>query len=48
MSAEPLTGPHPVLWTRHQDGAGDHGSSTYPTCEGLGLLKMDFLGLPQP
>jgi DNA polymerase III subunit alpha len=43
MSAEPLTDHIPV-WTRHQDGAVIT-QFDYPTCEGLGLLKMDFLGL---
>ena len=43
MSAEPLTDHIPV-WTRHYDGAVIT-QFDYPTCEGLGLLKMDFLGL---
>jgi DNA polymerase-3 subunit alpha len=43
MSAEPLTDHIPV-WTRHQDGAVIT-QFDYPTCESLGLLKMDFLGL---
>src|SRR6266702_2749835 len=43
MSAEPLTDHLPV-WTRHADGAVIT-QFDYPTCEGLGLLKMDFLGL---
>jgi DNA polymerase-3 subunit alpha len=43
MSAEPLTDHIPV-WTRHQDGAVIT-QFDYPTCEALGLLKMDFLGL---
>src|SRR5579862_5836964 len=43
MSAEPLTDYIPV-WTRHQDGAVIT-QFDYPTCEALGLLKMDFLGL---
>src|SRR5439155_1336233 len=43
MSAEPLTDHIPV-WTRHADGAVIT-QFDYPTCEGLGLLKMDFLGL---
>jgi DNA polymerase-3 subunit alpha len=43
MSAEPLTDHIPV-WTRHTDGAVIT-QFDYPTCEGLGLLKMDFLGL---
>jgi len=32
------------VWTRHADGAVIT-QFDYPTCEGLGLLKMDFLGL---
>src|SRR5579863_1599539 len=43
MSAEPLTDHIPV-WTRHADGAVIT-QFDYPTCEGMGLLKMDFLGL---
>src|SRR5215475_2052922 len=43
MSAETLTDHIPV-WTRHTDGAVIT-QFDYPTCEGLGLLKMDFLGL---
>jgi len=43
MSAEPLTDHIPV-WTRHSDGAVIT-QFDYPTCEALGLLKMDFLGL---
>jgi DNA polymerase III subunit alpha len=43
MSAEPLTDHIPV-WTRHADGAVIT-QFDYPTCEDLGLLKMDFLGL---
>jgi DNA polymerase III subunit alpha len=43
MSAEPLTDHIPV-WTRHNDGAVIT-QFDYPTCEDLGLLKMDFLGL---
>ena len=43
MSAEPLTDHIPV-WTRHSDGAVIT-QFDYPTCEDLGLLKMDFLGL---
>jgi DNA polymerase III subunit alpha len=43
MSAEPLTDHIPV-WTRYPDGAVIT-QFDYPTCEGLGLLKMDFLGL---
>ncbi|MBV8575194.1 MAG: DNA polymerase III subunit alpha, partial [Acetobacteraceae bacterium] len=43
MSAEPLVDHIPV-WTRHSDGAVIT-QFDYPTCEDLGLLKMDFLGL---
>ncbi len=43
MSAEPLTDHIPV-WVRPNDGAVIT-QFDYPTCEGLGLLKMDFLGL---
>src|SRR5579862_8523117 len=43
MSAETLTDHIPV-WTRHTDGA-IITQFDYPTCEDLGLLKMDFLGL---
>jgi len=43
MSAETITDHIPV-WTRHADGAVIT-QFDYPTCEGLGLLKMDFLGL---
>jgi DNA polymerase-3 subunit alpha len=43
MSAEPLVDHIPV-WTRPADGAVIT-QFDYPTCEGLGLLKMDFLGL---
>ncbi|GAA4954230.1 DNA polymerase III subunit alpha [Yinghuangia aomiensis] len=43
MSAEPLTDNIPV-WTRHSDGTVIT-QFDYPTCEDLGLLKMDFLGL---
>ena len=43
MSAETITDHIPV-WTRHSDGAVIT-QFDYPTCEGLGLLKMDFLGL---
>jgi DNA polymerase-3 subunit alpha len=43
MSAEPLTDHIPV-WTRYPDGAVIT-QFDYPTCEALGLLKMDFLGL---
>ncbi len=43
MSAEPLTD-HIPLWKREADGA-IITQFDYPTCETLGLLKMDFLGL---
>jgi DNA polymerase-3 subunit alpha len=43
MSAEPLVDHIPV-WTRPADGAVIT-QFDYPTCEALGLLKMDFLGL---
>src|SRR6201996_7899332 len=43
MSAEPLTD-HIPIWVRPNDGAVIT-QFDYPTCEGLGLLKMDFLGL---
>ncbi|WP_300604374.1 DNA polymerase III subunit alpha [Trebonia sp.] len=43
MSSEPLTDHIPV-WTRNTDGAVIT-QFDYPTCEALGLLKMDFLGL---
>jgi DNA polymerase-3 subunit alpha len=43
MSAEPLTDHIPV-WMRPQDGS-IITQFDYPTCETLGLLKMDFLGL---
>jgi DNA polymerase-3 subunit alpha len=43
MSAEPLTEHVPVSM-RPQDGAVIT-QFDYPTCESLGLLKMDFLGL---
>jgi DNA polymerase-3 subunit alpha len=43
MCAEPLADHIPV-WTRHTDGAVIT-QFDYPTCEDLGLLKMDFLGL---
>ena len=42
MSAEPLLGTVP-LW-RRDDGAIITGWD-YPSCEAIGLLKMDFLGL---
>ena len=43
MSAEPLIDHLPV-WKREADGA-IITQFDYPTCEELGLLKMDFLGL---
>ncbi|MGB6038635.1 MAG: DNA polymerase III subunit alpha, partial [Gordonia sp. (in: high G+C Gram-positive bacteria)] len=43
MSSEPLTDAIPV-WKRPQDGAIITGWD-YPSCEAIGLLKMDFLGL---
>ncbi|BBX22544.1 DNA-directed DNA polymerase [Mycolicibacter terrae] len=43
MSSEPLIDAIP-LWKRPQDGAIITGWD-YPSCEELGLLKMDFLGL---
>ncbi|MEU4803279.1 DNA polymerase III subunit alpha [Actinosynnema sp. NPDC023587] len=43
MSAEPLMDHIPV-WRRPQDGS-IITQFDYPTCETLGLLKMDFLGL---
>jgi len=43
MSAEPLTD-HVPVWTRYPDGAVIT-QFDYPTCESLGLLKMDFLGI---
>ncbi|UGT60738.1 DNA polymerase III subunit alpha [Nocardia asteroides] len=43
MSSEPLTDAIPV-WRRAQDGAIITGWD-YPSCEAIGLLKMDFLGL---
>ncbi|MFA4082014.1 DNA polymerase III subunit alpha [Mycobacteroides salmoniphilum] len=43
MSSEPLTEAIP-LWRRAQDGAIITGWD-YPSCEAIGLLKMDFLGL---
>jgi DNA polymerase-3 subunit alpha len=43
MSSEPLTEAIPV-WKRPQDGALITGWD-YPSCEAIGLLKMDFLGL---
>ena len=43
MSSEPLLEAIP-LWRRPQDGAVITGWD-YPSCEAIGLLKMDFLGL---
>ncbi|GAB7070771.1 DNA polymerase III subunit alpha [Mycobacterium hodleri] len=43
MSSEPLIDAIP-LWKRPQDGAVISGWD-YPSCEAIGLLKMDFLGL---
>src|SRR6201999_1515083 len=43
MSAEPLTD-HIPIWVRPNGGAVITHFD-YPTCEGMGLLKMDFLGL---
>ncbi|MFE7742124.1 DNA polymerase III subunit alpha [Nocardia sp. NPDC057455] len=43
MSSEPLMDAIPV-WRRPQDGAIITGWD-YPSCEAIGLLKMDFLGL---
>ncbi|WP_344784371.1 DNA polymerase III subunit alpha [Gordonia caeni] len=43
MSCDPLTDAIPV-WKRAQDGAIITGWD-YPSCEDIGLLKMDFLGL---
>ncbi|RZS34848.1 DNA polymerase-3 subunit alpha [Herbihabitans rhizosphaerae] len=43
LSAEPLMDTIP-LWKRPQDGS-IITQFDYPTCESLGLLKMDFLGL---
>ena len=43
MSSQPIQGVIPV-WARPQDGAIITGFD-YPSCEDIGLLKMDFLGL---
>ncbi|WP_131746663.1 DNA polymerase III subunit alpha [Frankia sp. Cppng1_Ct_nod] len=43
MSAEPIV-EHIPVWRRDADGA-IITQFDYPTCETLGLLKMDFLGL---
>ena len=46
MSSQPLMDTIPVM-KREQDGA-IITQFDYPTCEALGLLKMDFLGPAQP
>ena len=43
MSAEPLTDHVPVM--RREDDGAIITQFDYPTCETLGLIKMDFLGL---
>ncbi|ONK12868.1 DNA polymerase III subunit alpha [Streptomyces sp. MP131-18] len=43
MSSEPVTD-HVPVWVRHSDGV-TITQWDYPSCESLGLLKMDFLGL---
>ncbi|WP_327188987.1 DNA polymerase III subunit alpha [Streptomyces xinghaiensis] len=43
MSSERITD-HVPVWVRHTDGV-TITQWDYPTCESLGLLKMDFLGL---
>jgi len=43
MSSQPIQGVIPV-WARPQDGSIITGFD-YPSCEDIGLLKMDFLGL---
>ena len=43
MSSEPLLDLIPIM-KREQDGA-IITQFDYPTCEKLGLIKMDFLGL---
>ncbi|PRX92150.1 DNA polymerase III subunit alpha [Allonocardiopsis opalescens] len=43
MSSEPITD-HVPVWVRHADGV-TITQWDYPSCESLGLLKMDFLGL---
>ncbi|GAA2099481.1 DNA polymerase III subunit alpha [Streptomyces albiaxialis] len=43
MSSEPVTD-HVPVWVRHTDGV-TITQWDYPSCESLGLLKMDFLGL---
>ena len=44
MSSEPIID-HVPVWKREADGAVIT-QFDYPACESLGLLKMDFLGLP--
>ena len=43
MSSEPIID-HVPVWVRHTDGV-IITQLDYPSCESLGLLKMDFLGL---
>ncbi|CAM5449124.1 DNA polymerase III subunit alpha [Streptomyces pseudogriseolus] len=43
MSSETITD-HVPVWVRHTDGV-TITQWDYPSCESLGLLKMDFLGL---
>jgi len=43
MSSEPIVD-HAPVWVRHTDGV-TITQWDYPSCESLGLLKMDFLGL---
>ncbi|MFF3563035.1 DNA polymerase III subunit alpha [Streptomyces sp. NPDC002574] len=43
MSSETITD-HVPVWVRHSDGV-TITQWDYPSCESLGLLKMDFLGL---
>ncbi|GAA1564694.1 DNA polymerase III subunit alpha [Kribbella hippodromi] len=43
MSSEPVVD-HVPVWVRHTDGV-TITQWDYPSCESLGLLKMDFLGL---
>ncbi|MGV9572136.1 DNA polymerase III subunit alpha, partial [Streptomyces nigra] len=43
MSSETIT-EHVPVWVRHTDGV-TITQWDYPSCESLGLLKMDFLGL---
>ncbi|CAM5541071.1 hypothetical protein SGLAM104S_07447 [Streptomyces glaucescens] len=44
MSSETITEDHVPVWVRHTDGV-TITQWDYPSCESLGLLKMDFLGL---